>query len=213
MYQDTKGGPEKVVIEHCLREVVKPRNRTVSRACRGYGFLYRTRIRAYGIAFTIIELMIVLVILAIAAATVVPMMSSAASMQIRTAASMIATDLEYAKSMAISRGQPFSVVFDTGNETYQIEDQAGNVIPHPVKKGFDYVVDFQNDSRLNKVNIVSAEFEPGANQTISFDYLGSPHSGDGAANPLNSGVISLQAGGSTRTVTVEPVTGYISIGN
>jgi prepilin-type N-terminal cleavage/methylation domain-containing protein len=168
--------------------------------------------RARASAFTMIELMVVLVILAIAAATVVPMMSSAASMQIRTAASMIATDLEYAKSMAISRGQWFSVWFDTTNESYQIEDQDG-VILHPVKKGFPYVIDFQNDSRLNKVNIVSADFDPGSNQTISFDYLGSPHSGDGAANPLNSGVISLQAGGSTRTVTVEPVTGYISIGN
>jgi len=209
MYQDTKGGSEKVVIEHCLQEIIKPRNRTVGRASRGQGVLHRAGIRARSSGFTMIELMIVLVILAIAALTVVPMMSSAASMQIRTAASMIATDLEYAKSMAISRGQRFSVVFDTANESYQIEDQAGNVIPHPVKKGFDYVIDFQNDSRLNKVNIVSADFD--TTTTVKFDYLGSPH--DGADNPLNSGVISLQAGGSTKTVMVEPVTGYISIGN
>jgi hypothetical protein len=30
---------------------------------------------------------------------------------------------------------------------------------------------------------------------------------------MNSGVISLQAAGVTKTIRVEPVTGYISIGN
>jgi len=53
--------------------------------------------------FTLIELMIVIVILSITALTAIPMLSSGASMQIRSAANMIAADLEYAKSMAISR--------------------------------------------------------------------------------------------------------------
>jgi len=157
--------------------------------------------------FTIIELLIVVVIIAIAALTVVPMVSSAASMQIRSAANMVAADLEYAKSMAISRGQYISVVFNEATESYQIEDQNGDVIQHPVKKGFLYTMDFRNDSRLDRVEIVSANFD--ATNSIKFDYLGSPYNGGGAA--LNSGVITLRAGSFTRTVTVEPVTGYISI--
>jgi len=157
--------------------------------------------------FTLIELIIVVVILSIAALTAIPMMSSAASMQIRSATNMIAADLEYAKSMAISRAQNFSVVFNAGAESYQIEDQYGNVLPHPVKKGFDYVIDFQNDGRLDKVDIVSVNFD--ATSKVTFDYLGSPYNGND--NPLNNGVISLQAGGTTITVNVEPVTGYVSI--
>jgi Tfp pilus assembly protein FimT len=164
-------------------------------------------------AFTIVEILIVVVLLGIAAMVVVPMMSSAASMQIRSAANMIAGDLEYAKSMAISRGQVFSVVFDTAAESYRVEDQSGNVIPHPVKKGFDYIIDFRNDSRLSQVDVFSAVFNPNSSQTITFDYLGSPYSGTGTSSPLNSGVISLQAGGFTKTVTVEPVTGYIVVSN
>lgn len=74
-------------------------------------------------AFTIIEILIVVALLAIAGMMAVPMMSSAASIQIDSAANMIAADLEYAKSMAISRGQKFSVVFDKTTETYQIKDQ------------------------------------------------------------------------------------------
>lgn len=160
-------------------------------------------------AFTIIEILIVVALLAIAGLMAVPMMSSAASMQIYAAANMIAADLEYAKSMAISRGQNFSVVFDKTAETYQIKDQSGNVIPHPVKKGFPYVIDFRNDRRLNRVDIFDANFD--ATSEVKFDYLGSPYNGNGTA--LNSGVISLQAAGITKTIRVEPVTGYISIGN
>jgi prepilin-type N-terminal cleavage/methylation domain-containing protein len=150
--------------------------------------------------FTLIEIVIMVVIIAIAALAAIPMMSSAASMQIRSAANMITADLEYAKSMAISRGQDFSVVFDKSTDSYKIEDQDSNVIPHPVKKGFDYVIDFQNDGRLNKVDITNVDFN--ATSKIIFDCLGSPD---------NGGSISLEAGGTIVTITVEPVTGFISI--
>jgi len=150
--------------------------------------------------FTIIEILVVVVILTIVALTAVPMLSSAGSMQLRAAANMIAADLEYAKSMAISRGQNYAVVFDQNLERYQIEDQNFNVIPHPVKKGFNYVVDFRNDGRLSKVDIVSASF--GIATDVVFDSLGSP---------LQGGTVTLQASGATATISVEPITGYISI--
>jgi prepilin-type N-terminal cleavage/methylation domain-containing protein len=156
--------------------------------------------------FTMIEIIIVAVIITIAAMVVIPMMTSAASMQIRSAANMIAADLEYAKSMAISKGQNFSVVFDQITETYSIRNQDDVIISHPVKKGFDYTVDFR-DERLNKVDIADVDFD--ATSEIKFDYLGSPYNGSGT--PLNIGVISLEAGGTTMEVTVEPVTGFISI--
>jgi len=159
-------------------------------------------------AFTIIEILIVVVLLAIAGMMVVPMMSSAASIQIESAANIVAADLEYAKSMAISRQKIYAVVFNKSTESYQIEDPNG-VIDHPVKKGFKYVVNFSSDSRLNRVDIFDADFD-GTNE-VKFDYLGSPLNGNDT--PLNSGVISLQAAGITKTIRVEPVTGYISIGN
>ena len=162
----------------------------------------------YLTGFTLIEILIVVVVIGIAAMIAVPMMSSAASMQIRSAANMIAADLEYAKSTAISRGQNYSVVFDPDGNSYQIQGPSG-VIDHPVKKGFQYIVNFQSDSRLSRVDIVDADFDPGSSQTITFDYLGSPSNGGGIS--LSSGVITLQAGGITKTVQVEPVTGYISI--
>jgi prepilin-type N-terminal cleavage/methylation domain-containing protein len=165
--------------------------------------------------FTMIELMIVVAIIAIAAAIVVPMASSAGGMQLRAAVTMVAADLEYAKSMSISRGHRYAVVFNKNTESYQIEDLSkpsgdpARIIEHPIRKGFRYVVSFANDSRLSHVDIVDANFD-GTN-TVSFDYLGSPLNGNDAN--LNSGVITLRAAGITRTVSVQPVTGYISISN
>ena len=126
-------------------------------------------------------------------------------MQIRAAGGVVAADLEYAKSMAISRGQIYSVVFDAANEQYQIEDSNG-VIDHPVTKK-PYVVDFASDARLDRVEITAVNFD--STNTVKFNYLGSPF--NGGDTDLNSGTVTLQAAGLTRTVTVEPVTGFISV--
>ncbi len=171
----------------------------------------KPRIARHG--FTMLELLVVVAIIAIAAAIVVPMASSAGTMQLRAAVTMVAADLEYAKSMSISRGKRYSVVFDSGAESYRITDPNGTTISHPIKgPGSAYAVDFRGDGRLKDVEIVSASFDgPSA---VSFDYLGIPYSaGATPAALLNPGVITLRAGGSTRTVQVEPVTGYISISN
>jgi len=160
----------------------------------------RHGLRGISGGFTMVEIIIVVVIIAIAALAAVPMMSSAASLQIRSAANMIAADLEYAKSMAISRGQNYSVVFDKNTESYSIYKE-GEVDPifHPVKKGFRYVINFSNDSRLSKVDITNVSF---TNSKVTFECLGSP---------LEGGTVTLQADGTTKTITVEPVTGFISI--
>jgi len=174
--------------------------------------LQTVREKSYLTGFTLIEIMIVVVLIGIAAMIAVPMMSSAASMQIRSAANMIAADLEYAKSMAISRGQNFSVVFES--ERYSIK-QEGSTEPiwHPVKKGFRYIINFAGDSRLDRVDIVNADFDADPSQTITFDYLGSPYSGTGGSKSplLNEGSIELQADGFTKTISIKAVTGYISI--
>ncbi len=157
-------------------------------------------IRSTDSGFSLIEILIVVMIIAIAAAMAIPMMSSAGGIQVRSAANMVAADLEYAKSMAISRSQNFSVVFDKSEESYSVEDQDNSVIAHPVKKGFDYVIDFRSDSRLDKVDITDVDFN--LEEAVEFDYLGSP---------VNGGVITLQADGTTVTIIVEAVTGFISI--
>jgi MSHA pilin protein MshC len=159
--------------------------------------------------FTLVELMIVVVILGIAAMIAVPMVSSAADIQVRSAANQIAAHLDYAKSMAITHQQRYSVVFDVSNESYQVQDAGGTPIDHPVNPG-DFVVNFSN-TELDKVDITAADFDGDITKAITFDYLGSPYSGTNTTTPLNSGQIALQANNFSITVNVEPVTGYVTI--
>jgi prepilin-type N-terminal cleavage/methylation domain-containing protein len=164
-------------------------------------------------AFTIIEIIVVVVIISIAAMMAIPMISSAGSTQVRSAANMLAADLEYARSISITRGSNFSVVFDKANETYSIQDSSGNIIEHPIRKGSDYAVNFLTNGSLGKVVINDAVINPGPTQTVTFDYLGSPYSGAGTTTPLNSGEIQLKADNVVKKVTIEAVTGYITIVN
>lgn len=159
--------------------------------------------------FTLVETILVAVILAVAAMIAVPMVSSADSMQMRSAANVISADLEYAKSLAISRQKHYSVEFDASNESYRILDQNGQVISRPDKPDFDYQLDFKNESRLDKVDIESAVF--GAYTTVTFDYLGCPYSGPGTSTPMTQGKIVLTINGMSTTIKIEPVTGYITV--
>lgn len=161
--------------------------------------------------FTLVEIIMVVVILGIAALMAIPMVSNAADVQVRAAANRIAADIDYAKSMAITYQRSYSVVFDPANESYEIQDQNGAVIDHPVNPG-TFVVDFSADSNLSRVDIANADFDSDASKAITFDYLGSPYSGLDTSTPLNTGQITLTADNFTLVVNVEPVTGYVTIG-
>ena len=161
--------------------------------------------------FTLIEIIVVVIILGIAAMMAVPMLSSAADMQVRSAADRIAADLEYAKSMAITHQKTYSVEFDTVNETYQILDSTGTVIKNPVRPSEDYFVNLTADSNTSRVNIATAVFNTVLFDTIVFDYLGSPSASNGAfTQPLNLGKVTLQAGDCSVDVLIEPMTGYVT---
>lgn len=160
--------------------------------------------------FTMIEMIIVVVIIGIAALIAMPMLSSAADMQVRSAANRIAADLDYAKSMAITHQTTYSVVFDTVNESYEIQDNTGTVIKNPVQPTQDYRVDFGTDRNLNRVNIATAVFNSPLNKTVTFDYLGCPYAG---SLYLNAGQVTLRddTGTFEININIEPMTGYVTI--
>lgn len=160
-----------------------------------------------------IEIIIVVIILGIAAAIAVPMIGSAADMQVRSAANRIAADLDYAKSLAITHQTTYSVVFDTNNESYEIQDEDGDVIKHPVRPSEDYSVDFGADGNLDRVNIATVVFNSPMIKTVTFDYLGSPYAGSGTSTALNAGKITLRddTGTFVIDIDIEPMTGYVTI--
>ena len=174
-----------------------------------------TLFRTFGMSiknsgFTLIEILIVVMIIAIAAMITTPMVTSATSVQIHSAANVIAADLEYARSIAIGKGMEFAVVFDQENESYQlfkVKDGTLETIEHPLVKK-PYIVEFGSDVRLDKVDIVDVDFD--GTYEIRFDYMGNPKIGEDTYLQAQ-GVINLCAGETEITIEVEPVTGFILI--
>lgn len=147
--------------------------------------------------FSLIEILLVLVILGIASVMAIPMLSSAGSVRLDSAADTISSDLEYARNMAITRQKAYTVDFDANSPaSYSIKDSDG-VIEHPVNKG-DYTIEL---SSFGSGLSVSTDF---TSDQVRFDYFGSP-------NITSQKTVTIQADSVSKTITVEPVTGYISV--
>jgi prepilin-type N-terminal cleavage/methylation domain-containing protein len=169
--------------------------------------------------FTLVELILVVLIISIAAVIAIPMFSSAADIQVRSVANRIAADLDYARGLAITRQKNYAVVFYpvavSGHtaESYDIREVGGSIIKNPLDNR-NFVVDLTADSRVSGVNIFSVNFD--AATAVTFDYLGTPYPGN-VASPgtrlSDTGVITLKSKDGTFTVSVyvEPLTGCVTI--
>lgn len=165
---------------------------------------FRGQYKLHG--FTLIEVLAVVVIIAIAAAVVVPNMLSTGTMSLQAASRMVIADLLYAQNQAIAEPQkaPFRLSFDLDNDSYRLVDASGNVVPAQWRLGSsgsgDYIVDFAADSRFQGVRIVAANFSD--NNYIDFDYLGTPNSG---------GYVDLESAAGKFRVSVTGITGRVSV--
>ncbi len=177
------------------------------------------------VGFTLVELILVVLIISIAAVIAIPMFSSAADVQVRSVANRIAADLDYARGLAITRQKNYTVVFVPDNastsavneSSYDIREAGGttsNIIKNPLDNR-NFTVSLAADNRASNVNILNpVNFD--AASAITFDYLGTPYPGN-VASPtvrLNSqGVVTLKSrdGAFTVSVYVEPLTGSVTI--
>jgi prepilin-type N-terminal cleavage/methylation domain-containing protein len=162
-------------------------------------------------AFTLIELLIVVALLAILAAVVLPGLDASTISQLRAAADLIASDLAYAQGLAISTGEPIQVQFQVQQNRYQLVDPDGGAYGEPVTIEYPtgdyplhdnlYIVDFDDPGSLRGVRLESVAFN--GSSTLEFGPYGEPSEG---------GTIVLRAGDRRLTLTVEPVLGQVRIG-
>ena len=145
-------------------------------------------------AFTLVELVIVVLIVGIMAAVAVPrLMDSISYHRAEAAAKRVKLDMELARRSARISSADRSIQFDTAAETYTLTGTT-----HLDHVGADYSV--RLDQAPYQAAIVSADF--GGDTVLTFD-------GYGAAD--SSGGIVVQAGPYQKTITVEPGTGKATI--
>ena len=149
-------------------------------------------------AFTLIELMIVIVILGISAAVVVPLAVDARDLQATSAARIVTSDLQYAQNTAIAFQDPVIVQFQTGVETYRLLDSSWSTLTNPVTKD-PYVVDFRSRDGFGDVDIVSANF--GGFAYFQYDEMGAPS---------NAGTVTVRSGSHVYTIDVAAATGKVT---
>ncbi len=148
--------------------------------------------------FTLAELILVMVILALAAALVIPQAISTSSMTAQAAARLIMADLEYAQSQAILAQAAVTVSFDLPGNSYTVSNASGTLV-HPITKKA-YVVDLDTQRGLEGATLETVSFD-GAQQ-VSFDSLGAPDL---------AGTVTLSAGPHRYRVTVAAVSGRVSV--
>lgn len=149
-------------------------------------------------AFTLVELMVVVVIIGISAGMVIPFVSSGRDTAGLAAARMAVCDLQYAQNAAITAQAPVTVTFTPGGEFYTLSNESGPLI-HPMNKTA-YVVNFSTQRGFEGIDIVSASFN-GA-PAVVFDELGSPD---------NAGTVTVQAGAQVYVIAVAAATGKVTV--
>ncbi len=169
-------------------------------------------------AFTLIELLIVLTIVGIAALVVVPMVSSHGEMRLSAAARKVVADLQYAQNMAVASQRTYYIRFD--DVGYDLARSTGastepEQVVHPVEKT-PFVVGFAAQAKSDALAAVAVDSVDFAGRSVlRFDATGSPGTsdpdGDDPATLGVAGVIVLRSGDRTINIRVEPFTGEISV--
>jgi len=158
----------------------------------------KTRNNKSSAAFTLVELLVVLVILAIAAAIIVPSVRGLGDLAATSAARTIATDLQYAQNASITFQLPVTVSFDVSGETYTLSNESGPLI-HPMSKSA-YTVGFSGQEGFENLDIVSANFSGGP--AVTFDELGAPDS---------AGTVVVRSGRYAYRIDVAAATGKVTV--
>jgi len=137
--------------------------------------------------FTLIELILVMIIIGILAATVLPKIdfgTTSSTASAGGAANMIASDIRYAQEFAMANRVSKSIIFTNGSSTYTF---------NPVSTGMD------PSGQLQSIGATI-----GTTVTFTFNSLGEPTAGGG-------NTVTVSSGGQSRTITVTQYTGKVNI--
>jgi len=178
-------------------------------------------------AYTLIELMIVIVVLGLSGALLVPHLAYKDGLSTQAVVRMIISDMNFAQSDALANQEfrrvhfyadgsgycIFRVTEATFNDPFNaltadyIDDPLG-VVRGPNALGAFYIVNFAAKSRFEDISINSVDFD-GGNRHITYDALGGTVTAGNA--PGIGGRIQIQAEDMIYEIAFSPFTGKMTV--
>jgi prepilin-type N-terminal cleavage/methylation domain-containing protein len=171
-------------------------------------------------AFTLIEVLVVLVILGIASAVIIPQITSRDDLKAAAGARVVMADLIYAQNRAIVTQKQHIVVFN--GQTYTIYSRDSDTAPltnieQPVTHSSSYATTFGAGAPpggLQQVSLGTITFA-GNTTAIGFDELGAPFGYASSTNTrtafTTAGTIVVGCGSASLTISIQPYTGEASV--
>ena len=169
--------------------------------------------------FTLIEILVVVVILGIAAAVIVPQIGSRADLKATSAARLIMADLIYVQNRSISQQKYHYMQFDPATASYKVQSMEGTppvmtIVTHPVEQSpFVVALGPSGPGPLRDVKIDSVSFD--GQKWLAFDEMGTPYAYNATTTvmtPLTSGTIALKCKNMLLNIIIEPYTGELRLG-
>lgn len=167
-------------------------------------------------AYTLIELLLVIVILGISGAMVIPHTGQAQVLRIHAAVRTLVSDITFAQTDALAYQERRAILFDEEANTYTIAEvvvsSGGEVsyIPLFLSGGPDgqYVVDFDLGG-FDGARLRMPDFEGDA--ILIFDEIGAPVADGASDTAAGVGFVYIDSDLSTFRVDISPYTGQVRI--
>ncbi len=157
-------------------------------------------------AFTMVELLIVVLLMGIAAAVAVPLLTQTNATRLQAAARLLIADLGFAQVESITHaGDTCVVTFDTATATYTIARKSAPATP--ITNPGDnrpYTTTFGAGRAAEMAGVTIQGYSLDSDNVLGFGILGE-------TDQATAATITLQAGTSTLTIQVDPTTGEASL--
>lgn len=160
-------------------------------------------------AYTLLEILVVVVLMGIASALVIPNMGSTGVLRVQSTVRSIVADINFAQSDALARQRGRAMVFDTANNTYSIIEvpKTGSTL-FPTTDTIQ-TTDLKQAGKFHDSRLESVNFDGSA--TLVFDELGGTVIAPNSPTPGNGGTIIVSGSGSRFKIIVEAYTGRVTV--
>jgi len=169
---------------------------------------YKPSFRAHSAAFTLIELLIVVAIMAIIASLAVPMLKATDSSKLGAAAGVLVSDMEFAQAESITHSDSLRVVvFSTSvNNSYSLATAASTSTPitNPIGK-LPYVVTFGQGAAAPLTGVTISSYSLNGDNILGFGMYGQ-------LDQATNATVTLASGSNTITITLDATSGAATVG-